>query len=361
MRLSILTVLLLLPAPAFAQQLGEETVPADEADLADEITDIIAASVEAEHAKNGGVAKRDAHAKHHGCVKGELQVEASLPAALQAGVFQSGARYKTWVRFSNGSGRSQDDKVGDGRGMAIKLVGVPGDKLLPEERTAETQDFLMINHPVFFVRNARDYVGFSKASAGGANPLSFFFPGVNPLNWRLHELNIARQVTGKTVRNPLDTPYWTMTPYLHGDVAVKYAVAPCHAPLAAAASQSPDFLREAMASHLATRGACFELLVQQQTDPVAMPLEDPTIEWDEGASPYRKLATLTIPAQRFTSEAQMEFCENLSFTPWHALPAHRPLGGINRVRRQVYETVSRLRHDLNGAERAEPTGNESFE
>lgn len=103
MRLSILTVLLLLPAPVFAQQLGEETVPVDEAVLADEMTDIIAASVEAEHAKNGGIAKRDAHAKHHGCVKGELQVEASLPAALQAGVFQPGTRYKTWVRLDRKS------------------------------------------------------------------------------------------------------------------------------------------------------------------------------------------------------------------------------------------------------------------
>lgn len=34
--------------------------------------------------------------------------------------------------------------------------------------------------------------------------------------------------------------------------------------------------------------------------------------------------------------------------------AHRPLGGINRVRRTVDETISRLRHDLNGTPRGEP-------
>jgi hypothetical protein len=46
--------------------------------------------------------------------------------------------------------------------------------------------------------------------------------------------------------------------------------------------------------------------------------------------------------------------------PWHAVPEHRPLGGINRVRKVVYETISKLRHDLNGAPRSEPTGDEIF-
>jgi len=36
--------------------------------------------------------------------------------------------------------------------------------------------------------------------------------------------------------------------------------------------------------------------------------------------------------------------------------AHRPLGGINRVRRVVYEAISSLRHQLNLAPRTEPTG-----
>ena len=41
--------------------------------------------------------------------------------------------------------------------MAIKLLGVDGDKLLEAERTAKTQDFIMINFPGFFVRNLKDY------------------------------------------------------------------------------------------------------------------------------------------------------------------------------------------------------------
>jgi hypothetical protein len=42
-----------------------------------------------------------------------------------------------------------------------------------------------------------------------------------------------------------------------------------------------------------------------------------------------------------------DFGERLSFTPWHALPQHRPLGAINRIRRVVHDTISNLRSELN--------------
>ena len=96
----------------------------------------------------------------------------------------------------------------------------------------------------------------------------------------------------------------------------------------------------------------FDFCVQFQTDAVKMPIEDPTIRW---RSPLQKVATITIPPQQFESPEQSQFCEHLSFTPWHALPEHRPLGGINRTRRSVYQTLSRIRHELNQVPRQEPT------
>ena len=82
--------------------------------------------------------------------------------------------------------------------------------------------------------------------------------------------------------------------------------------------------------------------------------------WDEARSPPIEVATIRIPRQTFDSPAQQAYCENLSFTPWHSLPEHRPLGGINRVRKAVYLAVSTLRHRLNQAPRVEPTGMERF-
>ncbi|MGB0910983.1 MAG: catalase, partial [Nitrospirales bacterium] len=71
-------------------------------------------------------------------------------------------------------------------------------------------------------------------------------------------------------------------------------------------------------------------------------------------------ATIHIPQQTFTSDAQKLFCEDLSFNPWHGLTAHKPLGGINRARRDEMKTISDLRLKQRGITRIEPTGNESF-
>src|SRR5262249_48761244 len=68
-------------------------------------------------------------------------------------------------------------------------------------------------------------------------------------------------------------------------------------------------------------------------------------------SRFRNVATIIIPHQEFATPARDRFCETLSFTPWHALPQHRPLGAVNRMRRVAYEAISKLRHELNGTER----------
>ena len=39
---------------------------------------------------------------------------------------------------------------------------------------------------------------------------------------------------------------------------------------------------------------------------------------------------------------------------WHAIPEHRPLGGINRARKLVYRAISEFRHQMNHAPRVEP-------
>ena len=121
-------------------------------------------------------------------------------------------------------------------------------------------------------------------------------------------------------------------------------------------TSSPDFLRENMQKHLAQSEACFDFLVQLRKGSSEMLIEDPTLEWSEKDSPFIPVARITIPAQAFISPEQIEFCESLSFTPWHAIPEHRPLGGINRIRKTVYDTISRVRHELNGDKRHEPAG-----
>ncbi len=340
-----------------ATPLATENVPPSEPAAKKKVVATIKAQV-TEGFNKTGKAVRDAHPKAHGCVLGDFQVNSTLPENLRRGVFQEGAHYPTWIRFSNGS--ATDDTAADGRGMALKLMNVTATpKLETDEKF--TQDFLMINHDVFFVRNAADYVEFTAATAKG-NPIPFFFPSVNPLKWRLHEMGIARTIQKKKLKNPLAVEYGSLTPYLLGKgQAVKHFIVPVGAgPAITVDQKSKDRLGLAMKEHLDHVGMTYEFFVQVQVDGDKMPIEDPTISWDKKLSKPIKVATVTIPAQSFRSEAQQEFCENLSFNPWHSLPEHRPLGGINRVRRTVYQTISEVRHELNKAPRVEPTGNETF-
>jgi hypothetical protein len=290
-----------------------------------------------------GAARRDAHPKAHGCVTAEFRVLDPLPDALRVGIFAEPRSFMARIRFSNGSETPQNDKLADGRGMAVKLLGV-------ERSRSTTQDFIMINNPAFFVRNAADYVDFQNA----APPWRFFLPGWNPFNIRLHELLVARAITKRMLGNPLGGRYWSMTPYLFGAVACKFSAQPAGPPSPFNDTSAPDFLHDNMTRHLAEAGAEFDFMVQLRTRAAAMPIEDPTIEWPEDAAPFVPVARIIIPPQNFDSPEQRACCENLSFTPWHGLEEHRPLGGINRVRRTVYETISRLRHELNGVPRREP-------
>ncbi len=333
----------------------QEVIAATEADDIREIVSLIEGQVREQFAKDG-FARRDAHAKHHGCVHATFRVLDDLPPAYKIGVFARGTTYSALIRFSNGMGSPKDDREGDARGLALKLLDVPGEKILEDERDAKTQDFVMINHPVFFVRNVADYVQFSRAQAAGS-PLSFFISW-NPLKWHLKEALIANRIRSKTVTNPLEPRYMSATPILMGETPAKYAVTPCNGQSYASVPSSPGQLREALALQLNPSlpgpGACFEFGVQLQKDASAMPVEDATTEWSEEASPFRTVAHVDIPRQAFLSEESLTDCENLSFTPWHALPEHRPIGGIQRVRKEVYQTISRLRHELNEQRRTEP-------
>ena len=213
----------------------------------------------------------------------------------------------------------------------------------------------MINNPVFFVRNACDYVAFQSAT----NPFRFFLPGWNPFRFRLHEFLAASEITRRAVSNPLNVQYYSMTPYLLEDQACKFSCRPMGEPSQFVSRSGTNFLRDNLVASLGSRDAAFEFCVQLRKDAPSMPIEDPTIAWSEHLSPFIPVAHLLINRQVFDTPEQVAFGEALSFTPWHGLDAHRPLGGINRVRRVVYETISALRHDLNHVQRVEPTVNVS--
>lgn len=301
---------------------------------------------------------RDAHAKHHGVVRAELTVLPGLPKELAVGVFREPRTFSAYVRFSNSVGHIGDDREPQTRGMAIKLLGVEGDKILPEEKHEKTQDFVLLTHPEFPVADVFEYITFMNAVFSG-KPVWFFLNSFNPLKWRVREFLIVNGMRTQKVTNPLTAQYFSATPFLLGERAMKFSLRPTHGADGDSNSipDSPNYLREAMGRTLAEKDVSFDFLVQLRSDEKD-PIEDPRIPW---RGPWHSVATLRIPAQSFQSSAQMAFAEHLSFTSWHSLPEHRPLGGVNRARKKVYQVISEYRHSENGVPRKEPTGDETFD
>jgi hypothetical protein len=341
--------------------LGE--VPHDhEEQLAQQIAAIMAQTVrEGYHSR--GSAIRDAHPKAHGCVKALFHVDETLDASLAKGVFQPGRIYEAWLRFSNSSADpDQADITGDGRGMAIKLMGIEGRAGDLTIGTYISQDFIMISHPTFIMDDPSDYVAFQKEITGQKwlDKLAIPFTLGPKGAWN------AYQITSKTIENPLQTRYWSMVPYRLGSGPKRQAIKFSAKPFADLGQSCPmvqdmipsnptkNYLREALRDRLAAGEACMQFLVQPRT--ASMSVENSKDEWNESDAPFHKVATIRIPQQEFDTPKQNLFCENLSFDPWHALPDHRPLGLINRLRRIIYPQISEVRHQLNSTPPAEPLG-----
>lgn len=331
---------------------NREQIPVNEAALTQSIIEDAIRIVE-QHRDNTRVL-RDAHAKAHGCVRAEVTVLPDLARDLQHGVLsEPGKTWNAWMRLSNGNAYPQFDRARDARGMAIKLLDVPGEKLISNAMHSTEQDFVMFNHPAFFVRDVAEYKSNFAAQADGKKILAFF-PSWDPQSWEIRHLIIALKTLAPAPESPVATTYNSIAAFKLGPHNIKYRIIPTpeNCPsyvLPEPNTDMPNFLRSALYRQLSLDRvpACFALQIQRQNPSYHMPIEDPSIEWDESISPYETVANIQLPAQDFDSSEQNLFCDNLSFNPWHALPEHRPIGGINRLRKAVYEAVSVYRHERN--------------
>lgn len=297
-----------------------------------------------------GSARRDAHPKSHGCVVATMQFDSDLPVRLTGGVIQSGASYDAVVRFSNGSpDPTAPDITGDTRGMAVKLLGVPGEKLFPDPGDASAQDFIMISSPDFFINSAENYTRFFEAVNSGKIWKMAAIPFYLGARGSVHAVRMLRQ----KIANPLETRYWSVVPSQLGAGDARQAIKFSARPLGPTDSRipdnpAPDFLRQAMAATLADGPYQMEFMLQLRGD-TGLSVEDSVPEWPEDEAPFQRVGVLTIHQQEFDTPERNAYCENQSFNPWHSLPEHRPLGMISRTRRVVYQAIADLRHQMNDA------------
>jgi hypothetical protein len=305
---------------------------------------------------------RASHLKALGLLRATLSVPADLSPELAQGLFARAGEYDAVIRLSHVPAEFLDDRGAScPRGMAIKVFGVDGERLPGHE--GATQDFVLDTGEAFNMPNAHAFL----AAITGTEVATFLPEGVKSAvsavsraaNDALHMIgtdSLNLDFYGHPRLHPLGERYYSQAPLRWGEYVAKLAAFPAVAPPAdAELPDTPDGLREAVAAWLAARPAEYAIAAQLCTDLARMPVENAHAVWPEQDSPYREVARLRIPAQSAWTEAREHAADALSFTPWHGLEAHRPLGQIMRARRYAYDALARAR----GAGGAEPASAEA--
>ncbi len=307
-----------------------------------------------------GEYQRGGNTKTHGIVRGEFIVRDDVPAHMRHGVFAHPKTYPAWVRFS-GPGPDMPADIEDVGfvSCAIKLMGVPGAKILDDEKN--TQDFISVCTPTFVTPDINANALLQVHLLRGTPVFYFFTTGFG------HFLDFLMQSWwNETQTSPLEARYWSCVPYLLGEgQAMMYSVRPrtkkrSRIPNLPFGRPPTNYLRENMANTLAEGDVELDFMVQVQTDPHRMPIENAGVRWPERLSPFVPVATLRLPQQKFDSPQQFAFAHNLSYTPWHCLKEHRPLGNQSRARKRMYFELRDLRQRMNQTPHIEPTGAETF-
>lgn len=338
----------------------------DEADTARELVQTLRGIAETV-ARDEGHAFRSVHAKSHGVLRGVVQVP-ELPPVLAHGAFARPGEHAAILRLSSSPGDLLNDSVSTPRGLALKLFDVPGERLDAADG-ASTQDFLLVNGPVFSAPDAKKFLASLKLLAATTDKaprakqlLSTALRGLESLVEQAGgESATLKALGGHPATHPLGETYYTQVPLRYGPYMAKLSVAPVSTGLlslshaAVNLAGSPDALREAVAAHFAQFGGTWELRVQLCVDLERMPIEDASVRWPEDLSPFVPIARIVVPAQAsWLDGITPAEDDRLSFSPWRGIVAHRPLGSIMRVRRDAYAMSAAFRRKHNGVPQDEP-------
>ncbi len=314
-----------------------------------------------------GHAVRAVHAKAHGIIEGRMTVPEGLPPELAQGLFATPGAYDVFLRLSTNAGDILDDAISLPRGLAMKVVGVAGDRL--PEAEGQTQDFVMVNGKVFQAKTADQFLRSLKGLAlttdrldGTKKTLSTILRGVSAALKSLGVESAAiNSLGGAPNVDPLGETYYSVTPFRYGDYIAKFSLAPVSDDLLALKGNivdtdgRPDGIRETVQAEMKTRAPVWEFRVQLCRDLDRQPVEDPTTAWAEDEAPFVTVARIEAGPQDSWSDDKVKAVDGeMRFSVWTGLSAHRPLGNINRARRDAYRHSSAFRAKYNRCPIHEP-------
>ncbi len=325
-------------------------------------------------------AYRPVHAKSHGILVGTLEVLPNLDGPLAQGLFATPATYPVVFRFSTNPGDMLADNVSSPRGLAIKVLNVPGEQLpTPPGAIAHgtTQDFVCVNQNAFaapdpagFLKGIKQFDETLTLPEGTKHAVSVVARATNAVLKTVHLQSAQLEGIGAPATHILGESFSTVAPLRYGRYVAKIGFAPASENLTRLTGESVDLdadynaLEELIKKFFRQETGVWEVKVQLALAEDAsleekdkdFPVEKADKVWPEDKSPWQVVARITMPPQDSYSDArQLHVDETMAFNPWHGLADHQPLGGIMRSRRKAYEEAAKYRAQRNARVVSEPT------
>ena len=304
-------------------------------------------------------------------LRGRLKIDKieNLPEQFRVGLFAQGREYAVVSR----SGAVKDPDLNFiATRLALKLdYPEPVPNVYASSGEANELDLLFAaGNPgndgadhTFFARDGRQVgmaFGLKPPSLGTLKTLA---------NWRNIATLLSVKGRAKELMTPLrkapasqdgwaGMPYYSLGPYALGEGAMKFALLPIKSHKVAENDRAKidyaDFSKKNMDDWFAAgEGAEFALAVQLATPdciPTPGPQDPPKsvmaaeygdLAWDENASPYIEVGTLTLSTD--TAINTPEVWGNIQYNAWNTLPSIRPLGQLFRMRKHVHAAHSNVR------------------
>jgi hypothetical protein len=343
----------------------EDVLP-DEAETVAKLNETFDTILDRTH-EDYGHAVRAVHAKAHAILEGTLTVDAGLPPELAQGLFATPGDHHAFVRLSTNPGDILDDAISLPRGLALKVLDVEGERLPDAEGT--TQDFILVNAPIFQAKSAENFLGNLKLLAvttdrgeGAKKALSAVLRGVNTaLSAVGIESATVKTLGGAPNVEPLGETYFSATAFRYGDHIAKFSLRPIAPAMTALTGETidpagdRDAIRHRRREETRDMDLEWEFRVQLARDLERQPVEDPSVEWKEDEAPWQRVGTLRVVRQdSWAADRVAAVDEGMRFSIWTGLAAHRPLGNVNRARRDVYRHSADYRARANGCPIHEP-------
>ncbi len=323
-------------------------------------------------------AYRPVHAKSHGVLLGTFEVLPNLPEHLAQGLFAHPATYPVILRFSTNPGDMLADSVSSPRGLALKVLNVEGPKVANHSGEL-TQDFVCINADAFtapdpkgFLEQIKLFEKTLETPEGVKHIVSVAARATNAVLRAIHLPSSTLEGIGAPATHILGESFSTVAPLRFGNYVAKIGFAPASDSLKQLTGKGIDLGADYNALELLIKeffqnqSGVWDVKAQLALAPEAaaagskhdgdhFPIEKADKKWPEDKSPWQAIGRFAVEPQESYSDARQLFVdEQLSFSPWHALEEHRPLGGVMRSRLKAYEEAARYRAQRNARPKVEP-------